>query len=566
MTLGAFFAGLFPFRTDQDEWWHVKTGKALWDHWREHGFGFPQYDAFTFTGAETPWVNHEWLAQAIFYACYALGGLQGAIAFKAAILSVSIVLLALYIRRLGVDWALACVGGLLALLAMQGTITLRPPIFTYLMIPLFLHLILSMQRKRRFWLMLACATTLEVVWVNLHGGALIGIILMGFWWTEELCARAWRWLKENARFDWRGMAPSSLALGAITLASLVNPFTYHIHLLPFDVLTDTFLLQNLGELQPPQVSRYGPFMVMILLLFLLPCLAARPMRLRDALGIVFFGQQAFSHLRHIPLFGLFAVPPLTAALSEWRDRLLEAAQGAGVLREAIRAVLRWRLDALTAFILIALAFGAAPGMIWHRNAYDLPVYLFEGGFDRRTVPNGAVNFILRNDLQGPMLNGHNFSGFLIYHLAPERLKLFTDSRFELWGSQYVKEEIAVASVAPWPNGAYDAEGRWYDFPDARSRDDLREAALSGHFPDLHAWYESGLPYWQYVLEKYEFNFILFFDNRRIGQVLQEEDYGWRLVYRNEGYMIWLRDHPRNRGIIERHALSHRDIEVGSSGS
>ena len=47
-------------------------------------------------------------------------------------------------------WKMACLGSIIALLASHGSLALRPPVFTYLFIVIFLHFILSFSVGRIF--------------------------------------------------------------------------------------------------------------------------------------------------------------------------------------------------------------------------------------------------------------------------------------------------------------------------------------------------------------------------------------------------------------------------------
>ncbi|MGC9328162.1 MAG: hypothetical protein ACP5I1_11050, partial [Candidatus Hinthialibacter sp.] len=264
--VGAFWAGLFPIRFSNDPWWHLKTGQVVWEYFQEHGFlSFPTYDMFTYTGESTPWVNHEWLSDLLFYGAFVLGGLQGAILLKALVLTLTIALLILYMVRNGVSWKMACLGAMMALFASQTALYMRPPIFTYLFIVIFLHIILCFQLDEYFWRAFFGAIVAEILWVNLHGGAIIGIVLLFFWWASELWFCVVTWLRENPTApSFKRLYTASFILAAVSLASLVNPFTYEIHILPLKVMGDQWLVSNIGELASPNMHFTNAFELIIL--------------------------------------------------------------------------------------------------------------------------------------------------------------------------------------------------------------------------------------------------------------------------------------------------------------
>ena len=55
-------AGLLGWHslTDLDIWFHLRAGQDLLA-----GNGFPQINTYAFTDPEHPWLNHEWLFQAL---------------------------------------------------------------------------------------------------------------------------------------------------------------------------------------------------------------------------------------------------------------------------------------------------------------------------------------------------------------------------------------------------------------------------------------------------------------------------------------------------------------------
>lgn len=567
--LGAFWAGLFPIRSDNDSWWHIKGGQVIWEHMRSHGLSLPEFDPFTYTGANVEWVNHEWLSQLFFYFAYAIAGLQGAIFLKAFILMCTFGLLTFYMYRNGVGWKMSCLGSIIALLASVGTLSLRPIVFTYLFVVIFMHFILSLQLGEHTKKSIAGLIIGEIVWVNLHGGALIGILLVGFWWLSEVWFCLITWLKENPTApSFKRLGTSSMVLAAVVLASLINPFTYDIHLLPSKVMNDPFLVGSIGELQPPNMHHYKPFELIVLGVFLLPMLRTGSIWVYEGLAIVFFGHQALNYSRHMPLFALVAVPPIMSAFAEERSTLIPPAKAQdgfwGWLSSKVKWALAHHLDVIIVFIVFSYTFGLRPGKIWFANLYHFNHYMSDG-YIKDDYPTNAVNVIERFNIPGPMFNHDNFSGYLIWRLAPEKLRLFTDARFDMWGSQYAKEEIAVFQALNQPFGAYHQNGEWFRFERQDQLDYiLNNPEVLEQYPEVKIWKESGKPYWQYVLDKYNANFIISYENEVIDRVLKSKFQGWFLVYDDMqqfargGYVIYLRDKPENLPLIRELALDiHR---------
>lgn len=564
--VGAFWAALFPISGSNDPWWHLKTGEVLWRYFMENGFTFPPHDVFTYTGVDTPWVNHEWLADLIFYFFYCIGGIQGAIVFKAVVITITTAMFIWYMQRNGVGWKISCLGAMVMLMASTGTLFLRPPIFTYLGIVIFLHIILSFQTGDNWKWYLFFAVITELIWINLHGGAIIGILLVLFWWVSDVWFCLITWLKENPTSpSFNRLKTSSIVLGAVSLASLCNPFGIHIHLLPFKVMGDRFLLENIGEMQSPNMQVQNPFEIIILGLFMLPMMRAGSIWLYEGLAIVFFGHQALNHTRHIPLFALVAVPPLMSAFAEERETFISphskdsvATSFWGKLSNIVKWCLRYHIDILIIFIFFAYTFGMRPGKIWNANIYRFP-FLQEHGYIPEAYPKNAVDFIVRYDIQGPIMNHDNYAGYLIWRLSPEKMKIFTDSRFDMWGSKFAKEELGVYGARDFPLGWTMPNGKWKAENPLHYKHRDEWMPYAKYDPEIQAWLDSGKPYWLYILDKYEVNFIISVDITGIHYILNESYKGWVKVYHQGGYVIHVRDVPQNADVMAKSAMNHQEF-------
>ncbi len=145
-----------------DTWWHLRAGE---DIWRTHGV--PLRDTFSHTAFGTYWPDHEWLSQALFFALYQIGGMRLLTAVLAAVLTATWIL----VWRLtpGGHWrrlSIVC----LAVISSSIAWSVRPQIFTLLFVALTMTLL---RARREWWLPL-----LFLIWANLHGAVLFGIVLL----------------------------------------------------------------------------------------------------------------------------------------------------------------------------------------------------------------------------------------------------------------------------------------------------------------------------------------------------------------------------------------------------
>src|SRR5258707_669229 len=153
---------------DPDLWWHLRTGQLiLQNHSVFHT------DPFSFTRYGQPWINHEWLSDVLIFSLYRDAGWAGLINGFAVVIA-GIFFLA-FLRCPNKPY-IASVLTLLAALASAPLCAARPQMFSLLLISVFLFLL--ERSSERPWL-LGWIPALMMLWVNLHGGFIAGLALMG---------------------------------------------------------------------------------------------------------------------------------------------------------------------------------------------------------------------------------------------------------------------------------------------------------------------------------------------------------------------------------------------------
>ena len=159
-------------------WWHLATGRYI----VETGV-IPQTDPFSYTAAGQPWVAHEWLAEIGMFLLYRSGGYLAMVVCFASLITLTYWLALRTLRTLGIGLpASVCITFWIAFMSMAGW-HVRPQAFSYLFFSFFLYLLIRARshNDRRLWLL----PLTMVVWVNLHGGYIMGLILVGLFITGE---------------------------------------------------------------------------------------------------------------------------------------------------------------------------------------------------------------------------------------------------------------------------------------------------------------------------------------------------------------------------------------------
>jgi hypothetical protein len=194
---------LFASRADPDLWGHVRFGLDWLAERR-----LPSIDPYSFT-QDRPWINHEWLSEALMSAAFSAAGAAGLVLLKVAVIGAA---LAVLWRRLRAASPLiaATVVTIAAVGALPVSATIRPQIWSLLGLTLLAPLLVNpvAPSARR----IAVAALLFAVWANLHGGWITGGAVLAVYATV-------RSIRSPAQ------APRWIALGAASLlATLVNPY------------------------------------------------------------------------------------------------------------------------------------------------------------------------------------------------------------------------------------------------------------------------------------------------------------------------------------------------------
>lgn len=396
LLLLVFLGSIFPI-TDNDVWWHLKTGQLIVQEQR-----IPAVDPYSFTINGRPWVTFEWLSQVVLYLVYAAAGLSGLTLFKALV--AALIFLLMFLRSSKANVLLAGPLYAVAFLALRDGLRERPQLFTYLFAALY-PLVLK-ARGRRWWYLVPL---LEVLWANMHGPTAI----IGFGLTVIYVSMA---------AD-RSAESRSAVITATFAAMFITPQGYHIFTYFSRFFSEGFNRLIL-EYRPPQWSYpYYPY-------FLLLAVAAASMIMiyrknrADALTVLIAAAASLLAIRNIPIFLILSMPAVAGAVS--------LRTGEYPLRRAHAAI--------AGLLLFALAGSAAA-------ALDVSgKYRF--GMGDRYRAREAVEFISRNPIDGNMFNDYDFGGYLIWKLYPGK-KVFVDGRLVEYGADFVEKTFYYWKKTVW---------------------------------------------------------------------------------------------------------------------
>ena len=423
--------------------WHIRTGQLILAN-----HAVPRVDPFSSSMAGKPWFAWEWLYDVAAGELDARLGLNGVVWLTAVVIAVVFAWLFQMMLRRGVNLAVALVLVLLALAASMIHFLARPHVMSWLFTLIWFWVLdsseedlLGTRSRRRLWVL----PLLMLVWVNIHGGFLVGFVLLAIFWLDAI----WTWLaaKDGRMEDVlrkiaaRKRALNLLWIGLVSLAlSLVNPYGWRLYAHIYSYLSSRFLMDHIEEFQSPNFHGVAQRCFVVLVLITVAALALRDyrrnVRLSGVLTILFAVYVGLYASRNIPVSSLLLVVTV-APLILWKK------SATGFLQRMQQIELRQRGHMWPVLgIIITFAIAANSGRVGSN-------ILMNAHFDPRRMPVGAVDFISENHLAGPVLSPDFWGGYLIYRLYPNQ-RAVVDDRHDFYGEEFLKSYLkTIRAEADW---------------------------------------------------------------------------------------------------------------------
>lgn len=414
---GVLIMSLRPV-ADPDFWWHLRAGQ-----WMVENRLILHQDIFSFTKAGQAWIAHEWLSEWLMYGLYRLGGLPLLILFFASLITVTFALL--YLRSEGKPY-LAGFALVLGFLATAPVLGARPQMFTFFLSSLYWYLLEGYRREGRLrWLI--PIPFLMLLWVNLHGGYAMGVLLTGAFGLE---AALERWNKrENNLLDTHHQAIHlGIALLLATAAVAANPNGLRMYRYPFETLGSPTMQAYIQEWFSPDfhLAHWQPLAVLLIVLLFAALLAHPRVSLANAALLAFFCYATLRSGRHVQFFVLAAVPVLSAAGENVLGKYLPAPPTETSPR------LRWKARRLALTGLLLLAVLGRSLSVFHQQSES----------EAEKFPAHALAWIKANHPPQNLYNTYDWGGYLLWNLYPE-YRVFIDGRADLYGDAFIEEFLSV---------------------------------------------------------------------------------------------------------------------------
>lgn len=426
--------------------WHIRNGQLmLFTH------TITRTDPFSASIHGGTWYAWEWLYDILIAVINLTLGLNGVVFFTAAIIAATFVLTLHFAVRRGGNLAIVIFFLLLSLGASSVHFLARPHVFSWLLTLIWFEALDSaaVSGGKRPTALLTLPI-LMILWVNLHGGYVLGFVLLAIYLVDAVIRffadpshreQTRIWLK------WLGLV-TLLAFAA----SFINPFGYHLHVHVYRYLSDRYLMNRISEFLSPDfhIPAQQCFAVLLLIAILVLASARRGITPARLLVVLFAAYSGLYATRNLPtsslLITLIIAPMLSQSvldgsgdprITSWLRRCFSRLHSFGSRMGNLEVSFSDHFWLVVIFLLglWACMYGGRIGSTQFMNAY----------FDEKRLPVEAVEFIAKQKIREPIFSLDYWGGYLIYSLYPQT-KVVVDDRHDLYGDQFIKDYLQVTFI------------------------------------------------------------------------------------------------------------------------
>ncbi len=473
---------------DGDTGWHIKAGEYILDT-----MSVPRHDIFSFHNPSPVWTAHEWLSEVVMALIHKAFGLTGIVVFFSFVISLSGYLLFNIIRNQKGNFIVAGIIVSLVLSCVAIHWLARPHIFSLLFLIIWYYLLDAYQYDERNYLY--CMPPLMFLWVNLHGGFILGFVLLGIYLGYDFLNLYASNDEEKERYKQKTKF-LGITAGFCIFAALLNPYGYHMLFFPFKFISMKFMIDTITEFRSPNLHNLDeiPFEILLLLIVALFAVSRKGPNILELLLLILFAHMALLSVRNIPALAVISAPIIArqaeAVLKQTKGSFFEAFQKKANNIAQIDASAKghlWLILPIAAVVIFAMN-----GQI----AYT---------FDQKTKPLAAIEFLKREPLKGNMFNEYVFGDYIVYSAYPQ-YRVFIDGRADMYGEGKLKEYHNITGLKPG---------------------------------------------WESILEKYNVKWIIFNSDSMLSKILREKS-EWKLIFADKVANIFVKNIPENRSLMKKY--------------
>jgi hypothetical protein len=427
--LSFFIGAILPLfmrgtRVDPNLWLHLRTGQQILETHR-----VPRQDHFSAASYGHGWIDHEWGTEVLLAMIHRRWGLTGVALATALVATLTCLVVFALAHHLTGRATVALAGSTIVALGMQPFVDGFPRVVSCFFFALLFLLLLRARTDVTAGKGAWAAPVIIVLWANSHGAVVMGLVLLGIHWLcEEIEGPSAASTAAVA-----SLRRLRLLFPACVLASLANPYGYHLLEVPFQYLDSPLLRSIITGWRPPDLLDTNPGLILILgLLALVASLGLRDDRRRtaDVCLALLVTYMALMSRRHIPFFLIGIVPIVALAVDAALRKTAERAL-------AVRSLVRL----LSCPPLPRLGLTLKGWSQDHSGVYCIPLMIVilstrsfaitpASSVQIEKYPVRAANFLATQHLHGNLYNPYDWGSYFIYRLYP-KYHVFIDGRFPL---------------------------------------------------------------------------------------------------------------------------------------
>ncbi len=370
----------------------------------------PQENLFSYTNTHFPAVNYYWLSSVIFYAFSSIFGINSLFLLKIVLYQAIFIVLFLSLsKKNSVFWF--AVFMIVVVNIFSNRLVLRPEIFSFLFLSLFILIIEKFKQNRNYKL-IYFLPLIQLLWVNTHVFFFIGPLVYLFFLIEQfMISRALINIKVISVFFF------------ILLACVLNPQFLIGAVYPFLVLNsygpqinENFSPFSSNSLFLADYSYYIWFFEFTIALFIVGILSnIKKLPIFLCLNTLFFMFLSFVMVRAFPLFALASIVPLSIMFSFIELKIISK-------------------DRQTAFLIKTLIIIGLSIIV----TYNLSAFFMQKKISPHFIVDklNGIDFVEKNGIKGPLFNSLGIGGYVIYKLYPAE-KVYIDARPDAYPQNFM---------------------------------------------------------------------------------------------------------------------------------
>jgi hypothetical protein len=428
--------------SDGDTGWHIRTGEWILAH-----KAVPTVDLFSFTKPNNAWFAWEWGWDVLAALVHQYAGLAG-IGFVTTLM-LGIFTLLLYRLALRVSRNNVASFAVTALAAAVSSIhwLARPHLVSWIFVLIFLGVLENARagavNASSLRILLPALT---VLWTNLHGGFVAGLIVIACYAVGEGLTSIFKSgtadTRSNLKAAWQASAGYWQCLFLCAAGTLVNPYGWQLHRHIYAYLSDAELLDKIQEFQSISFHA-GPAIFLEILLLISVFAIFSSLRSREFTPVVLiclWAHFALQSARHIPLFAMVAAPFAAAVLSAG----LERARFIPALKAFSETLADICMDLRSLEFTPRLHITSAAALLIIAGLFAAGQKPFEAQFNAENFPAQAIP-VLEKHPGSRVFTTDQWGDYLLYRLYPAQ-RVFFDGRSDFYGSDFVKINQRILSA------------------------------------------------------------------------------------------------------------------------